>query len=82
MRWFGRRDRDYREELDTHIQMEVQENLERGMAPGEARRAALLTFGSALAVRDRLSEGRPLHFWQALNRDIRYGLASSSAARA
>ena len=30
MRWFGRRDRDYREELETHIQMEVRDNLDRG----------------------------------------------------
>jgi predicted permease len=72
MRWFGRRDRDYREELETHIQMEIRENLDRGMAPGEARQAALRTFGNALAVRETLGEERPFHFWQALYRDIRY----------
>jgi hypothetical protein len=42
MRWFGRRARDYREERETHIQMEVRENLERGTVPGEARQASLL----------------------------------------
>src|ERR1700675_1656395 len=72
MRWFGRRDRDYREELETHIQIEIRENLDRGMAPGEARQAALRTFGNALAVRETLGEERPFHFWQALYRDIRY----------
>ena len=61
MRWFGRGDRDYREELDSHIEMEVRENLERGMAPDAARQAALRTFGNALAVRERLQEARPLH---------------------
>ena len=47
MRWFGRRDRDYREELETHIQMEVRENIERGMTPDEARDAANRTFGKS-----------------------------------
>jgi predicted permease len=74
MRWFGRPDRDYREELQTHIEMEVRENLERGMPPDQARRAALRTFGNALAVRENLADERPLHFWQGLSRDLRYGL--------
>jgi predicted permease len=73
MKWFGRSDREYREELEAHIEMEVRENLERGMAPAEARRAALRTFGNALAVRENLGEARPLHFGQTLYRDIRYG---------
>lgn len=74
MRWFGRGDRDYREELDSHIEMEVRENLERGMAPDAARQAALRTFGNALAVRERLQEARPLHLWEILSQDIRYGV--------
>ena len=73
MKWFGRGDRDYREELDAHLEMEVRENLDRGMSPHEARRAALRTFGNALAVRQQLAEARPLHFWQTLSQDVRYG---------
>jgi len=72
MRWFGRPDRDYREELETHFEIEVQENVARGMAPDAARQAALRTFGNALSVRDQLGEARPLYFWQTLYRDIRY----------
>jgi putative ABC transport system permease protein len=74
MRWLGRRDRDYREELEAHIEIEVRENLDRGMAPEEARQAALRAFGNALAVRERLGDGRPLHFRQDLYGDVRYGL--------
>src|SRR5215831_16834705 len=72
MRWFGRPDRDYREELETHIEIEVQENVARGMAPDAARQAALQTFGNALSVRDQLGEARPLYFWQTFYRDVRY----------
>jgi predicted permease len=74
MRWFGRRDRDYREELETHIEIEVRENLERGMSPAEARAAAMRTFGNALSVREGLADERPLHFFATLARDIRYGI--------
>ncbi|MEZ5364585.1 MAG: ABC transporter permease [Bryobacterales bacterium] len=70
MRWFGRGDRDYREELESHIQMEVEENIERGMTPREARQAANRAFGNALAVRETLSDGRPLGCWQTISRDF------------
>ena len=73
MRWFGRPDRDYREEIEAHIAMEVRENLERGMSPEAARQAAMRTFGNAPAVRERLQTARPLHFWDVLWRDVRYG---------
>ena len=70
MSWFGRPDREYREELETHIQMEVRENIERGMTPDEARNAANRTFGNALALRETLSDARPLSFWQTLVHDL------------
>jgi predicted permease len=73
MKWFGRGDRDYREELDAHLEMEVRENLDRGMSPHEARQVAVRTFGNALAVRQQLAEARPLHLWQTLAQDVRYG---------
>ena len=73
MTWLGRGDRDYREELDAHLEMEIRENLDRGLSPDEARQAALRTFGNALVVRQKLAEARPLHFWQTLSQDLRYG---------
>ena len=73
MKWFSRGDREYREELEAHLEIEVRENLDRGMSPHEARQAALRTFGNALAVRQQLAEARPLHFWQTLSQDVRYG---------
>jgi hypothetical protein len=73
MRWFGRRDRDYREELETHIDMEIRANLERGMAPDAARQAALRTFGNVLIVREELQEARPFSLWGVLLKDVRYG---------
>jgi len=73
MRWFGRSDSSYREELEAHIAIEVQENIERGMSAEAARQAALRSFGNAMAVREQLGEERPLHFWRTLYRDLQYG---------
>src|SRR5512133_1066010 len=47
------RDGDLAEELRSHIEIETDDNVERGMAPEEARRAALLKFGNPqLALED------------------------------
>jgi predicted permease len=72
MKWLGRGDRDYREELDAHLEMEIRENLDRGLSPDEARQAALRTFGNVLVVRQKLAEARPVYFWQTLSQDLRY----------
>lgn len=37
---------DLREELRSHVEIETEENIARGMAPIEARRAAMLKFGN------------------------------------
>src|SRR6266566_2593893 len=37
-------DRDLDEEMSAHLELAVEENLERGLSPAEARRQALLRF--------------------------------------
>jgi len=76
MRWFGRPDREYREEIEEHINLEAQENIERGMSPEEARLAARRTFGNPGVVRELLIEARPWHAVDTLLHDLRYGLRS------
>jgi putative ABC transport system permease protein len=51
---FGRSalDDDLREELDTHLQMEVDEAIGRGARPDDARQAAARRFGNTLGVRE------------------------------
>ena len=43
---------DLDEQLQSHLEMLIDENLERGMAPEQARREALLTLGNRDTVRD------------------------------
>jgi predicted permease len=64
---------DIDEEMRLHVEMEVEANIERGMAPDEARRAALRAFGNLAAVRDAAYEVRGGGFLETLLQDIRYG---------
>ncbi len=70
----SRRQDDYDEEIREHIEIETRENMERGMPPEEARRAAIRMFGNTGVVRQRLREGGPLHWVETLLQDIHYGL--------
>jgi predicted permease len=71
--WEGRRER-LEEEMKEHIELETQENIDAGMSPQEARRAALRKFGNAPLAGDRSREAWGFllleQFWQ----DTRYAL--------
>jgi predicted permease len=66
-------DRDVAEELESHLQMHIEDNVRGGMSPGEARRQALARFGSVEAVKERCRERRRLPGIDMLVADIRYG---------
>lgn len=68
--------RDIDKELRFHVEMETQENVRRGMGPGEARRAALRSFGNVCAVRDAAYEVRGGGMFESILRDARYGARS------
>ena len=51
-----------REEIEEHLALEAEANIRAGMRPEEARRAAVLKFGSVEAIREGYSseKGLPL----------------------
>ncbi len=62
------------EDIRQHIEIETQENIDRGMAPEDARRAALLKFGNrTLVAEDTRAVWNPIWLEQLLQ-DFRYGL--------
>lgn len=63
---------DIDEELRLHIEMEADANAARGMAPEEARRAALRTFGNLDSVRERAYEVRGGGLLETFLQDLRY----------
>src|SRR5580658_486454 len=67
-------DRDSDEELRSHIDFAVEENLNRGMSKEEARSAAIRAFGGVTQTKERFRMLRGLPFLEVLAQDIRYGL--------
>jgi predicted permease len=65
-------DRNLNEELDSHLEMAVDENVARGMIPEEARRQALIRFGGVQQARERQREARGLPWLEVLMQDLRY----------
>lgn len=65
-------DRDFSQELESHISMMIEENIRRGMTPDEARRAALMRFGGRASLMEQHREIRGLPVLDAFLQDVRY----------
>ena len=63
---------DIDEELRSHIEMEAEANQELGMAPDEARREAVKSFGNAGSIKDLAYEVRGGGFIETLWQDLRF----------
>lgn len=61
-------------EIQEHIALQTEENIRAGMPPGEARRQALLKFGSTEAIKETYHAQRSLPFLETLFQDLRYGI--------
>jgi putative ABC transport system permease protein len=72
---FGRRrrEREFAAEMESNLQMHIEDNMRTGMSPEEARRQALLRFGGANSARDRYEQQSGLPFLETLWQDLRYG---------
>jgi predicted permease len=70
----SRGDERLREEIESHIATQTEENIRAGMTPGEARRHARLKFGAMEAVREDYHAEGGLPFLENLLLDVRYAL--------
>src|SRR5262245_49620986 len=61
-----------RAEIDEHIALQTAENLRAGLSPIEARRHALLKFGSMEAIKETYRDQRGLPLTETLVRDTRH----------
>src|SRR5215471_16031919 len=73
---FGRRrrDRDLADELNTHLDAHIADNLRAGMSLDEAHRHARLRLGGVAQVCEAYRERRTLPFVEKSMQDIRYAL--------
>ena len=70
----NRRERELSEELRTHLEMLMEENLQKGMSPEEARYAALKTFGGVQRTKERYRDLRNFTLLDSSLKDLRYAL--------
>jgi predicted permease len=67
-------DREFEQELESHEQLLTEENLRRGMSPGEARRVARLRLGNPSSLRESNHDRRGLPFVESSLRDVAYAV--------
>ncbi len=65
-------DADLDDELQSHIDLAVEENIASGMSPQQARTAALRKFGGVAQTRESYRNQRGLPFFEVLSRDLVY----------
>ncbi len=70
----GKKRVDVDDELQFHLEREVEANLVAGMSLAEAQRQASIAFGSRERAREACREERPSFFLESLGRDLRFGL--------
>ena len=67
-----RLDHDFGDELAAHIELLTEENIQRGMTPEEARRAAFIKLGGVEPTKELHRDTRSLPFLDSLLQDLRY----------
>ena len=65
-------DRDLDAEMSAHLDLAIEENLRRGLAPEEARRQALLRFGGPQQAKEQHREARGLPLVETVLQDLRF----------
>src|SRR5438067_1533882 len=61
------------EEMCSHIEMQMQENIESGMNSEEARYAALRQFGWVESIKEDCRDQRRISWIENLGQDVRFG---------
>jgi predicted permease len=68
----SRRERELAEELDSHLQLHIDDNIRAGLPPAEARRQALLKFGAMEAIKEQHRDRRGFPVLSHLAQDLRF----------
>ena len=69
-----RSEADLSAELQSHLQLHIDDNLRAGMTPEEARRRALLALGGVDQTKEHYRDRRGIRVLESFLRDLRYGL--------
>jgi predicted permease len=67
------RDREFREEMASHLQLHIEDNLRSGMSAPQARRNALMKLGGVEQTKQTYRERRGLPLLEVFIQDLRFG---------
>jgi predicted permease len=68
----GPLDRDLSDEMDSHLEFAIEDNIRRGLSPDEARRQAMIRFGGVMQAKEQQREARGLPALDILMQDLTY----------
>src|SRR5262245_27977675 len=69
-----RLEQEMQEEINAHLEMQIEDHVRQGMDPEEARYLALRKFGGVEQVKETYRERRSLASVETTIRDLKYGL--------
>jgi predicted permease len=67
-------ERELAAELESHLQLHVDDYVKAGMTPSEARRRAIIALGGVEQTKEQYRDRRGLPAFESLLRDLRYGV--------
>ena len=70
----ARRERDLADEIESHLELHIADNLRAGMAPGQARREAILKLGGVEPTKEAYRDRRSIPLIENLLRDTRFAI--------
>ncbi|WP_433963526.1 ABC transporter permease [Tunturiibacter psychrotolerans] len=76
MRWWqiGKRDEDLEREMRSDLELEEEEQREKGLSPEQARYAARRAFGNTTLIREQTHEAWGWASFERLSQDLKYAL--------
>src|SRR5262247_4776061 len=70
----ARKDQELTEEINAYLDMLIEQKINAGLDPAEARRAALIELGGREQVKEKVREVNAGYQLEILWQDLRYGL--------
>ncbi len=70
------RDAELAAEIESHLQMHIEDNLRSGISPEEARRHAVIKLGGVESTKEDCRDRRGLPVLETLMQDLRFGFRS------
>lgn len=71
---FSKNDRDFANELESHLQMHIDDNIRAGMSRQEARRVAIMKLGGVDQAKEAYRDRTTIPFLESVVQDLRFTL--------